>query len=491
MRQHFLRLGKQTMVYGLGAVAAQLLGVITLPVYARLFNPTQYGVVEDITVGLAVLAIFVDLGLGSASQRSYFDYTDEHVEERRIVLSSALGPSMAIAILLGAAVAAANEPISAWLFGSSRYGTAVLLAGLCIPATTLATLLREIMRLRFQPWRYLGASLIAGGVGAIISVTLVLATGMGINGVFAGTLAGNLLAAVYALAIVHPHIGHRISLPELRVMAAYGLPLIPSAMAMWMLQFVDRVMLTKLSSLNEVGQYAIANRLSLALLLLVSAFGIAYAPFMLSLHADDEEAERMLRARLLTYLTAGLVTLAVIFSLFAREIILIIAPAFHKSYQSVALVCAGTAALGFCQVPMAGIAITRRTKLFAIYATIAAVVNLGLNFLLIPAWGQVGAAAATAAGYLALALLYYRGAQRVAPTPFESRKLSAVSLLGAALMPLGLLGDTTLWLALLAKVGGLVVLAVGLRVIGVIGPEELGELRALVVRVRGVRPVSA
>jgi hypothetical protein len=58
-------------------------------------------------------------------------------------------------------------------------------------------------------------------------------------------------------------------------------------------------------------------------------------------------------------------------------------------------------------------------------------------------------------------------------------------------MPIGLLGDNVLWLDLLAKVGALVALAIGLRVIGVVGPEELAELRALIGRARGVRPVSA
>ncbi|MGZ4325126.1 MAG: lipopolysaccharide biosynthesis protein, partial [Solirubrobacteraceae bacterium] len=98
---HYVRLARQTLVYGVGAVAQQLIGVVTLPIYARVFDPAQYGVVEVITVGLAVLGIFVDLGLASASQRSYFDYSDDQPEERRVVLSSSIGPSMAIALILG------------------------------------------------------------------------------------------------------------------------------------------------------------------------------------------------------------------------------------------------------------------------------------------------------------------------------------------------------------------------------------------------------
>ena len=491
MRGHFVRLAKQTLVYGIGAVAQQILGLITLPIYARVFDPAEYGVIEVITVGLAVLSIAVDLGLASAAQRSYFDYSDSQVEERRVVLSSAIGPSMAIAVLLAAVIVIAQEPISVWLFGTGSDATAVALAGLCIPAITLATLLREVMRLRFAPWRYLGSSLIAGGLGAMLSVLFVLAFNMGINGVFAGTLAGNAAAAVYGLIVAFPHLGRRISSRELRVMFAYGLPLIPSAFAMWALQFVDRVMLTKLASLSEVGQYAISNRLALVLLFVVSAFGIAYAPFMLAMHAEDEEVERRFRGRLLTYVTAALVVIAVILSLFAREIIAVVAPGFDTAYQSVALVCAGMVALGVSQVAMSGIALKRRTMLFAVYATAAAVVNVVLNIILIPPWGQVGAGVATAVAYILLAILYYRGAQRVYHTQYEPAKIIAVCGLGAALMPIGLIGPDVLWLDIAAKLAAIVALVVGLRLIGVVGPAEFAELNAAVRGWRGDVPVSA
>ena len=79
------------LVYGLGAVAAQILGVITLPIYARVFDPSEYGVIEVITVGLAVLAIVVDFGLGFGSSAIVFRLHRRDVEERRVVLSTVIG----------------------------------------------------------------------------------------------------------------------------------------------------------------------------------------------------------------------------------------------------------------------------------------------------------------------------------------------------------------------------------------------------------------
>ncbi len=492
MKSHFLRLGQQTLVYGIGAVAQQILGVITLPIYARVFDPSAYGVVEVITVGLSIVVIMIDLGLTSAAQRSYFDYDDSQEQARRVVLSTWMAPSMVLATAFGAAIAAANHPIAVALFSSGRYGLAVLLTGLALPALTLAVCTREVMRLRFQPWHYLGSSLVTGVIGTVVSVTLVLATHLGVAGVFAGMLAGNVLAAIYGLIVSLPHLTPRLSRRELRIMVAFGVPLIPSAISAWALQFVDRILLTKLASLKEVGEYAVANRLALGLLLIVSAFGIAYSPFMLSLHSEDPEAERQVRARLLTYVTAGLMAIAVVLALFSREIVAVIAPSYHKTYQAVALVCLGTVALGVSQVTMSEITLTRRTKLFALYAVIAAVINLGLNFALIPPWGQVGAAVATAVGYIALALLYHYGAQRVAsiPTPYENRKLIAISILGIALMPVGLLGSDTVW-DLLAKIGGVLALLVGMWVIGVLGREEISAIEGFLARARKPRSANA
>jgi O-antigen/teichoic acid export membrane protein len=46
VRSHFATLGKQALIYGLSGAALQLVGLVTLPVYARYFTAAQYGVLE-------------------------------------------------------------------------------------------------------------------------------------------------------------------------------------------------------------------------------------------------------------------------------------------------------------------------------------------------------------------------------------------------------------------------------------------------------------
>lgn len=60
--------------------------------------------------------------------------------------------------------------------------------------------------------------------------------------------------------------------------------------------------------------------------------------------------------------------------------------------------------------------------------------NVALNFLLIPPFGIIGAALATALTYGALAVLYYRRAQRFDPVGFETGKLVRLIVLAAAVI---------------------------------------------------------
>ena len=158
---------------------------------------------------------------------------------------------------------------------------------------------------------------------------------------------------------------------------------------------------------------------------------------MLSLHADDPQQERHVRARVLTYVAVVFGFVALVLGLFAREALDIVAPSFSDGAYAVGLLALGLACQGVGAVAGAGIIIARRTPALAGYTMAALVVNVALCFALIPFWGQVGAACATLASYVALAVLQYRGGQRFDRAPFEPRRVVLALLICAAPLPLG------------------------------------------------------
>lgn len=479
-RHSLVTLGKQTLVYGLSGAALQFIGLITLPVFSRVFTPAQYGVIELGNVTFSLLAVITDGGLASASQRNYYEYTDADLRKRATVLLTAVVTSVGIGAVLALGLGAASVPLSHELFRRSGYASVLLVVAVTLPVNAASQFGREALRLHFRAWHYLTSAVLAAAVAATVSLVDVLAFGSGVVGLFIGTLAGSAAASLYGAVVTRRYFGPGLSRHELRSMLAYGLPLLLPGLAVWGLSFVDRFLLVGLSSLREVGEYAIANRLATVVLFLVTAFGTAFSPFIMSIYSEDREAERQVRARALNLLTLALVGVAVPLGLFAREVILVIAPGYRTAYESVGLLMIGATAFGLTSIVLFGISITRQTKWAAIYSAISALVNVGLNVALIPISGQVGSAAATAVSFALLAFLYYRKSQELYPTPYESRRINRILLLSLPPLALGLVRIHPLGLSIGVKAIALIAFVVVLRLTHSVTPDEIEQALELV-----------
>jgi O-antigen/teichoic acid export membrane protein len=487
IKPHLLRLSGQTVVYGLSGASLPLIGLITLPVYTHVFTTRQYGALEIVVVAAGAVAIAIDLGLNLAAQRSFYAYPAEDLGQRRAVIATAVVASLATACVASALLVAFARPSAQALLGDRRYSTLVAVTALTLPVGVLAQLMREIMRLTLRPWPYLVSSLLSAGVGATVGIVLVTTGSARLEEVQWGALIGAALAGVYGLAAVRGNLSLAYSGRELAIMLRYGLPLVPMGLALWGLSLIDRIILQRLDGLAEVGVYGVANRAASVSLLAVVAFATAWSPFMLSLHAEDPEEERRVRARVLTYVSVLFGVVALVLGLFAREALDIVAPSFANGAYAVGLLALGLACQGVGAVAGAGLTIARRTPALAGYTMAALAVNLALCFALIPPWGGVGAAVATLASYIVLAVLQYRGGQRFDRAPFEPRRVLLALLICALPLPLGAWLDPGP-LATLVKLAALALAIAALFVTGVLGPLERAWLRELT---RGRRADSA
>lgn len=469
------RLGSQTIVYGIGGAALQIVGIVTLPVLARILTPADYGVLELAMVVAAILMLFVDGGMASASQRSYFDYSDDQEAQRRQVLSTALLFQLALSVLAAAVFAALAGPLSDVLFDGRDERGVLLLVGVALPMFAAGQFTREVLRLEFRAWAYLASALSSAVVGAAVTILAVTVWDLGVEGPFVGVFAGWLVSAVIGLALVGRRLIARPSRHELGVMLRYGAPLIPVALSMWALSLIDRLMLSRLAGFDELGQYALANRIAVPVLLIVMALGLAFSPFMLSMHQSDPEREKVVRARVLTDFTAALCLVGLVFALWARELGEVVAPEFDRAYRAVGIVAFGLVAFGISSVVVAGISIARQTKWLALYAAIAAVANVALNLVLIPRFGQIGAALATLVAYGLLAVLYLHRAQILYFTPYRTRVVAATFAVGALLMPLGAIDYHSWAVAQTVKVAALAAFLLALRPLGVIRRGDIGQ----------------
>jgi O-antigen/teichoic acid export membrane protein len=484
---------RQVLVYGSGRLALQLVSFVTLPIMTRIFTPADYGVIEATSTLLSVIGIIASLSLESGAQRSYFDYAADQVRERRVVLSSAFWPMVSWAALLALTVVLLRDQLSQLLFGDDRYATVIAIAVAGFPIAVASTFFLEVMRLRQQPTRYV----IVSWFGALSSVVLILylvaIQDHGLQGFYLAGLLTAVPTLIAAAAVARNSVLFTIDRRELFRMLAYALPLVPVLATNWALQFLDRFFLLHFASLRELGLYALGVRLSNVLLFAVTAFAVAWSPFILDLYNRAPEEEPRFRARALTGVALALGFGAVCLSVYAREFFLTVTnPDFADAYKMVGILCLGIFCLGINAVTMTGISIARRTRYFAQYAVYTTIVNVVLNFVLIPPLEGIGAALATSLTFVVLAVLYYRRAQIVDPAPFELGRVLRIAVLAGAIIAVGTFVNLEpLWLSALVKVPLVLAFPLGAWVFGCVDADTRRLVRVFLPAIGRSRPASS
>ena len=302
--------------------------------------------------------------------------------------------------------------------GSDVYRKYLLLGAVTLPFTLVVLFANDLLRVTFQPWKFIALNLAQTVLTAGLSLWLVLAKHMGVAGVLYGRLAGDAACALFALVLVRHTIAPRFSAATLRRMLGYGAPLVPVAIAYGAITSLDRYVLQRTRSLEDVAVYGVAIKFFALVTMAVSAFQLAYGPFAFA-RASSPDAGR-LYARVLAAYVAAASLAAMLAGLFAPEALaVVVPPAYAGAAGPAAFLAFAAVAQGAYYVVSVGIGLALKTPLLGWAAGGAAVVAAVANLLLAPRLGPLGAGIATTLGYVTSAVLTYVVAQRVHPVPFR------------------------------------------------------------------------
>jgi O-antigen/teichoic acid export membrane protein len=464
----------QSAVYGLGGLISRILAVLLLPLYTAYLDPKDLGAVGVITALSAVLVTILRGGISSAFFRFWFDSAEETV--RRTVLRTSFWYTMGAATLgLGAGWIFAPQIADAVSLDGDDWLVRAGFVGLW--AQMNYEQLTAVFRVEQRAWGFLAASLANVAITIGATVLLVVVLDEGAIGVVAGNFTGTLAVYLALLAYRREQLGLELDRTLLRAMQRFGWPLVPSALALIAISFSDRIFIAHLADLAEVGRYELGVRIASAMVLLLSAFRMAWPGFAYSIQ-DEVEAKRTY-AFVLTYLVAFASWVALALGLLAPWLVQLLAPAneaFWPGERVVAPLAFAAALFAGYIVVSIGIGRARRTGFNWVVTGTAAAVNIGLNLVLVREYGMEGAAAASVVAFAVLFVFMAAYSQRIYPVPYQWRRVTTALAVGAALAVVGKAVDVPLAGAIaLALAYPLVLLPLGFYL-----PAERARLRALV-----------
>jgi len=452
LRSSLERLSGESLVYGLGQVSGRAVSLLLVPILTRTLLKQQYGVSELVTGYSASVLLVLVFGMDGALARFFYQQPDRLARVR--MASSSFAFRLATGAGVGLALAGLAGPLAAHVVGGEAYAKYLRIGALTLPFTLIVLWCNDLLRVTFQPWKFVALNVAQTVLVGGLTLDLVLARHLGVAGVLYGKLGGDALAALVGLVLCRHHLRPQFDGAILRSMLRYGLPLVPVAFAYGVIGSVDRWSLQHYASLDEVGTYALALKFFAVVTLGVSAFQLAFMPFAFA-RAQEPDAPRLYARVLALYVaigTAGALAAGLAAPLGIR---LLATRAYAPAAAPALWLCFAAVAQGAYYVAALGINLSLKNAWLGLAAGGAALIAAVANFMLVPRLGAEGAAMATFAGYAGSAGLTYVIAQRVHPLPYRGARLAALFGAGVVLGVVAVRADVAGMAAVLVRAGAL------------------------------------
>ncbi|UCE18755.1 MAG: oligosaccharide flippase family protein [Gemmatimonadota bacterium] len=457
-------LTKHTITYGIGGIANGLVRLALIPLISRYISPVSFGVYSLLLMTISFLFLFFDFGLSYALMRWHNEYDDE--KNRSKAVGTALTSMISIGIVLTVVALFLSSFLSYFLFRTVQYAHLVRIAVSIALFGSFFQLLLSILRASAKSRIFVLFTSIRGLSNVILTFTFVISMSLGISGLLWGALLSFCLGTGAFLLLFRPRFTFTLKIAK--GMFGFGLPLMPSNLALWILTYADIYILKRLTGLQEVGLYQYAMEICAVIPLMLISFERAWPQFVFSKYKSEGAPVLFQRVFLIFFTVLSFTGIGLI--LFRAEVLSVLAAgAYHESTRVIPLLVCSGILYGAYYVFTTGLLVSGKTAFLPVITLCAVIINVSLNLVLIPKYGIVGAGFATVATNCAMATATLLLSNRYYFMSFQWLKILIIGCAGAGMYAL----DSFISIPIILKV--LLLICVGIFLYLYVVSGLLGE----------------
>jgi len=444
---------KNTSIYAFVYLLPQVVGFLLLPIMSRYLTPEDFGIISSMEVLGYILAIFIILNLDQAAYRLYFDYNDE--ENRRKLLGTLFMASGGIALIV-LCITFLLRPLLQQIFESIPFSPFYVYTILTCFFISFSLIPKRYLQMTEQTKKFLWLSLSLFVIQTGLLLWFIVVRNQGAEGLLKANLITALLFFPVYLVMGHKYFRWHFNLKVFQDAVRFAWPFIPTFLVAWVLDLSDRIFIERYTDLQELGVYGMGHKLSMLVFFITYAFATAYSPVFYRLaNAEDQKTARNQLVHYSSVTATGYLLIVFLVGLFAYEVVvLMIDESYARAHEIVRIIIFSHYFLGI-QGVTTGLYLmqSRKTKEKMYMGFIVALINIVLNFSLIPPFGIYGAAIATVVSFVILTVIQYHYSKRWFFVPFPWMKIGAGILLVVGILSLyNFWVEQWFWLSLASKV---------------------------------------
>ena len=390
------KLGANTLLLAMGTFASKLLVFFLMPLYTSILSSAQYGVADIISQSANLIIPIASVGI----YNGVFRFAADKAEDKRTVLSSALA-----SLLIGLGVFLLLSPLLGLITYISEYVWLLVLYVVAAGVHYVCSYyLRAIDKTRLFAIQGIFNTLMTIALNVLFLVVFEI----GIVGYVLSVVIANVLTIIFIF--VFSGIGKDISFGAVKKskmgeLLRYSIPLIPATVIWWITDVSDRYLVTYFRGSAENGLYSASYKIPTLITLLAGIFIEAWQFSAINEKDDEKGLESFYSTVFEAFM--GVVFVSSCALIFASKLSarVLFDQSYFEAWRYVPTLLVATVFMALVSFFGTVYMVKKKSVLSFFTAILGALINVVLNILLIPKYGPLGAAFATAVCYFTVFII--------------------------------------------------------------------------------------
>ncbi|WP_258922017.1 oligosaccharide flippase family protein [Heyndrickxia faecalis] len=391
----YKKLASNSIIFAIGNLGTKFISFILVPLYSYTLNTSEYGLTDMITTTTNMLIPLISLSIYDAVLRFAMDKNSDHKE----VLSNGL-----VVMFTGFLIFILLAPFLAHIQPFSNY---IIQFYLLLFFQMLNTLFLQFMRAIGQIKLFALSGIISSIVTLISAFILLYILSTGIVGYFTSLTIANVISCIMII-IFGKILGYidikRLQLKVIKMLIKYSIPLMPNSFMWWVMNASDRYLISYFLGLSANGIYAVANKIPSLLNIVNSIF---FQAWQLSAIEEANSKDKSLFYSKVFNMISAVMFLTTSFLLLFLKLIMryFVSENYYVSWRYSPFLFLGV--VFSCFSAFIGTNYIANKDTYGVFKTsvVGAIINFGLNLILIPMLGINGASISTMVSFATIWVL--------------------------------------------------------------------------------------
>ena len=419
---------KHTSIYSFGRLASKAIGFLLIPLYTRYLTPEDYGIVEMLTMFIAISGIVIQGGITAAIFKFYNECKTR--KERNDLVYSVLVFIFAACLIFCMGASFLSHKISFFFLKTEEYSFYVILMLISFFFSTIANVPETYLMAEKKSKLFTLISLATLVVNLGLNIYVVAILNAGILGILYASIAARIFNNILLFIMFFNKISLGFNYNQIKQVLTFSLPMIPAELGFFLYAYADRFFLTHMSDLESVGIYSLGYKFAFMIsMLIVSPFMQIWQQKMYEI--KKEEDADITFGKMFSYLIAVVLFAALFMSVVIKDTIAIVAgPEFISAWKVVPIIALSFVFKSAYQFFQMGMFFASKTSYLNYVALIGVTTSLTANFFLVPHLKEIGASLAILISSIIIAATTFCISQWLYKIKLEFLELFKIMMIG-------------------------------------------------------------